>query len=303
MTAAHKALDLAREAGIVGAGGGGFPTHVKLSLPAEIVIANAAECEPLMAKDSALVEHGAEIVLQGLKLAGETVGAKRLVVAAKPKRERAWRALEDAVGDGMELFPLPDAYPVGDEVTLVKIITGRTVPRGGLPTDVGALVQNVETLYNLAHAHGTPVTEKWVCVVGAVERPLVTVVPLGYPAASLLEIAEPEPGAVVLEGGPAMGAIIEPKEAHVAKTTAGYTVLPADSPVVAHLRGTLAVNRRRSLTACIQCQLCTDHCPRWLTGQEVRQHLWMRALCLGLGFDKLAGDRIGCPLVAVDRGE
>jgi len=294
MTAARTAVDLAREAGIIGAGGGGFPTHVKLSLPAEIIIANAAECEPLVAKDTALVERETEIILRGLRLAAETVGAKRLVVAAKPKREKSWRALQDAVGDDVELFPLPDAYPVGDEVTLVKIVTGRTVPRGGLPADVGALVQNVETLYNLARAHQTPVTEKWVCVVGAVGRPIVTVVPIGYPAAGLVEITQPEPGAVVLEGGPAMGAIVEPDEARVAKHTSGYTVLPGDSPVVAHLRNTLALNRRRSLTACIQCQLCTEACPRWLAGQEVRPHLWMRALCLNMGFEKLTGDLWGC---------
>jgi len=294
MTATRKAQDLAREAGIIGAGGGGFPTHVKLSLPAEIFLANAAECEPLVAKDTALVEREAEAVLQGLRLAAQAVGARRLVVAAQKKREKSWRALKDAIGGEIELFPLPDAYPVGDEVTLVRIITGRTVPRGGLPADTGALVQNVETLYNLARAAETPVTGKWVCVVGAVERPLVTVVPLGYPAAGLLEIAKPGPGAVVLEGGPAMGTIVEPKEARVAKHVAGYTALPADSPVVAHLRNTLAVNRRRSLTACIQCRLCTDACPRWLAGQEVRPHLWMRALCLGTGFERLAGDLWGC---------
>lgn len=294
MTAAHKAVDLAREAGVVGAGGGGFPTHVKLSLPAEIIIANAAECEPLLAKDTALVEREAEVIIRGLRLAAEAVGAKRLCVAAKPKREKAWRALKDAAGDGVELYPLPDAYPVGDEVTLVKIVTGRTAPRGGLPADVGALVQNVETLYNLARAHQTPVTEKCVCVVGAVERPFVAVVPLGYPAAELLKIARPEPGAAVLEGGPAMGAIVEPTEARVAKHVSGYTVLPGDSPVVAHLCSTLAINRRRSLTACIQCQMCTEACPRWLAGQEVRPHLWMRALCLGTGFERLAGDLWGC---------
>jgi Na+-translocating ferredoxin:NAD+ oxidoreductase RnfC subunit len=294
MTAAVTAVDLAREAGLVGAGGGGFPTHVKLSLPADVVIANAAECEPLGAKDTFLVEREAETVLRGLRLAGEVVCARRLVVAAKPKRERAWRALNDALGDGVGLLDLPDAYPVGDEVTLVKIVAGRTVPRGGLPADVGALVQNVETLYNLARAEATPVTGKWVAVAGAVERPLVTVVPLGYPAEGLLKIAKPEPGAVLLEGGPAMGKIVEPESAYVAKHVSGYTVLPGDSPVIAHLRNTLAVNRRRSLTACIQCQLCTDACPRWLAGQEVRPHLWMRALCLGTGFDRLAGDLWGC---------
>ncbi len=294
MTAARTAVDLAREAGVVGAGGGGFPTHVKLCLPAEIIIANAAECEPLVAKDTALLEREAENILRGLRLAAEAVGAKRLVVAAKPRREKSWRALKDAVGDGVELFPLPDAYPVGDEVTLVKIVTGRTVPRGGLPADVGALVQNVETLYNLARAAEKPVTEKWVCVVGAVGRPFVTAVPIGYPAAELVKIAKPEPGAVVLEGGPAMGTIIEPTEARVAKNTSGYTALPGDSPVVAHLRNTLAINRRRSLTACIQCRMCTEACPRWLAGQEVRPHLWMRALCLNMGFEKLAGDLHGC---------
>jgi Na+-translocating ferredoxin:NAD+ oxidoreductase RnfC subunit len=293
-TSTHTTVDLTLKAGIVGAGGGGFPTHVKLSLPAEIAIANAAECEPLMTKDSALVEREAEGVVRGLLLAAESVGAKRLVVVAKPGREKSWRALRDAVTDGVELFGLPDAYPAGDEVTLVKLVTGRTVPRGGLPADAGVLVQNVETLYNLAHADREPVTRKYVCVVGAVKRPIVTVVPIGYPASGLVGLAEPEPNTATIEGGPAMGALIDTKEAHVAKHTAGYTLLPEDSPVVAHLRTTLALNRRRSLTACIQCRLCTDACPRWLTGQRVRPHLWMRALCLNTGFDRLAGDLWGC---------
>ncbi len=293
-TSADTLTDLARKAGIIGAGGGGFPTHLKLSLAAETVIANAAECEPLMAKDSCLIEREPDSIVTGLRLAGEAVGAKRLVVAAKPKRETAWRALQTAVGEGVELYPLPDAYPVGDEVTLIKLLTGKTVPRGGLPADVGILVQNVETLANLSRAGESPVTNKYVCVVGAVKKPLATVVPIGYPAEILVRLAEPEPATVVLEGGPAMGDPVDPVEAHVAKHTSAYTVLPENSPVIAHLRSTLALNRRRSLTACIQCRLCTDHCPRWLTGQTVRPHLWMRALCLGTGFDRLAGDLWGC---------
>ncbi len=293
-TSTEILADLAKKAGIIGAGGGGFPTHLKLSSEAETVIANAAECEPLMAKDSMLIEREPDSIVTGLRMAGEAVGAKRLVVAAKPKREKVWRALQAAVGEGVELYPLPDAYPVGDEVTLIKLLTGRMVPRGGLPADVRVLVQNVETLFNLSRADWEPVTRKYVCVVGAVKKPLATVVPIGYPAEILLRFAELEPDTVVLEGGPVMGNPVDPAEAHVAKHTSAYTVLPECSPVIAHLRSTLALNRRRSLTACIQCRLCTDHCPRWLVGQRVRPHLWMRALCLNTGFDKLIGDLWGC---------
>jgi Na+-translocating ferredoxin:NAD+ oxidoreductase RnfC subunit len=288
-----------RAAGLVGCGGGGFPTHLKLARPAATLIANAAECEPLLAKDTFLCQERAEAIIRGLELAARAVGARRRVVAAKPKRRTAQRALAQAaesVEPAVELYELPDAYPVGDEVVLVELLTGRRTPRFGLPGDVGALVLNVETLAALAAAvdDEEPLTEKTICVVGAVDRPLVTRVPLGCPAAHLLETAGWNGDGTVLEGGPAMGVPVDPAAAYVSKTTAGYTVLPPGSPITTHLELDPSLNRRRALSACTQCRYCTDHCPRWLAGQHIRPHRWMRALCLNLGLEALAPEMWAC---------
>ncbi len=285
-----------RAAGLVGCGGGGFPTHLKLARHAATLIANAAECEPLLAKDSFLCRDRAEAIIRGLELAARAVGARRRVVAAKAKRRGVIQALREAAADTVEFSELPDAYPVGDEVVLVELLTGRRVPRFGLPGDVGALVLNVETLAALAAAvdDEEPLTEKTVCVVGAVERPLVTRAPLGCSAAKLLETAGWNGAGTVLEGGPAMGVPVDPAAAHVSKTTAGYTVLPPGSPITAHLELDPGLNRRRALSACTQCRYCTDHCPRWLAGQHIRPHRWMRALCLNLGLEALAPEMWAC---------
>ncbi|MBD3372864.1 MAG: 4Fe-4S dicluster domain-containing protein [Candidatus Coatesbacteria bacterium] len=286
-----------RAAGLVGCGGGGFPTHAKLERLAEVVIANAAECEPLLIKDTRLCEEAAELVLRGLELAAAAVGARRRIVAAKPKRREAWRALRAALGEGVELVELADAYPVGDEVVLIETVTGRRVPRFGLPGDVGVLVLNVETLAALARAvdNELPFTHKQVCVVGAVGRPLTVRAPLGYPAQALLKAAGWDGNAPVLEGGPLMGGLLdEPAVGRVSKTTAGYTVLPPDSPIPRHLDRDARLNRRLALSACTQCRYCTDLCPRWLAGQRVRPHRWMRALALNLGLAELAGEMWAC---------
>lgn len=286
-----------RAAGLVGCGGGGFPTHAKLGRPAEVVIANAAECEPLLVKDARLCEEAAELIPRGLELAAAAVGARRRILAAKPKRRRAWRALQAALSGGVELVELDDAYPVGDEVVLIEAVTGRRVPRFGLPGDIGALVLNVETLALLARAvdDEEPFIHKRVCVVGAVERPLSVRVPLGHPARMLLEAAGWDGVSPVLEGGPLMGEPLkEPATTHVSKTTAGYTVLAPDSPILRHLNRDARLNRRLALSACTQCRYCTDLCPRWLAGQRVRPHRWMRALALNLGLGELAGEMWAC---------
>lgn len=295
--AAETILRRCRAAGLVGCGGGGFPTHAKLERPAEVVIANAAECEPLLVKDTRLCEEAAELILRGIELAAAAVGARRRIVAAKPKRREAWRALRETASEGVELVELDDAYPVGDEVVLIETVTGRRVPRFGLPGDVGALVLNVETLALLARAvdDERPFTHKRVCVVGDVGRPLAARVPLGYPARALLKAAGWNGISPALEGGPLMGVRLEePSTAHVSKTTAGYTVLPPDSPIPRHLGRDARLNRSLALSACTQCRYCTDLCPRWLAGQRVRPHRWMRALALNLGLAELAGEMWAC---------
>jgi len=133
------------ELGIVGAGGGGFPTAVKLGTRVPLVIANAAECEPLLHKDKELLHHLSEPFLRGMIAAMEMVGAPQGVIGIKEKYHDIIAAMEQQAPKNIRVALLPDAYPTGDEFILVHIVTGRVIPPGGLPKDVDAMVANVET--------------------------------------------------------------------------------------------------------------------------------------------------------------
>ncbi|MGC8989194.1 MAG: SLBB domain-containing protein, partial [Verrucomicrobiia bacterium] len=170
-----------RLAGVVGAGGGGFPTHVKLGASADTVIANGAECEPLLHKDAAVMEHEADAVVRGITLAMEAVRAKTGVVAIKAKNKHAVDAMTAACrGTPVKVHLLGDYYPAGDEYDLVYNVTGRLIPPAGIPLQVGAVVMNVETLANVAAAaDGRAVTHKTITVAGAVKEPVTLRVPVG----------------------------------------------------------------------------------------------------------------------------
>ena len=158
--------DRLEELGIVGAGGGGFPTAVKFKTTVSLVIANAAECEPLLHKDKELLHHHAEPFLRGMRLAMDMVGAREGAIGIKEKYHEIIAALEQQVPAGIRVVPLPDVYPAGDEFILVHMVTGRVIPPGGLPKDVDAAVANVETLMNMGLDQ--PVTHKYLTVAGAV---------------------------------------------------------------------------------------------------------------------------------------
>jgi len=173
-----NALELVARSGTVGAGGAGFPTHVKLAAKdVEVLIANAAECEPMLYTNQELLRHEAPAFVDGLLAAAQLVGAKRTVVAIKEKYHDAIVAVQAALATAgspvVEIIRLPDYYPAGDEHAIVAEVTGRIVPENGLPLDVGVVVQNVETLANVSAAlQGRPVTLKWVTVTGAVRQPI-----------------------------------------------------------------------------------------------------------------------------------
>jgi len=150
---ARSAVRAIERAGVVGAGGGAFPTHAKAASSADTVIANGAECEPLLAADTVVMTAAADRVLAGLALMAEAVGARRAIVAVKAENEGAVASLSKAAGrSGVELLVLENVYPAGDEFLLVHAATGRVVPEGGLPTDVGVVVNNVTTLSQVAEA-------------------------------------------------------------------------------------------------------------------------------------------------------
>jgi len=143
-----------RAAGVVGAGGAGFPSYVKAQGRAEFALVNAAECEPLLKKDQKLLEYFPEKVFDGLELLMRAVGASKGVVGIKKKHEKIIPRLEEIAKSrkNISVLKMGDYYPAGDEQCLVYEATGRVVPPGGIPLDVGCVVCNVETLYNSVFA-------------------------------------------------------------------------------------------------------------------------------------------------------
>ena len=142
--------DKLRQLGVVGAGGAGFPTYVKANSQVELVLANGAECEPLLHKDYELIKNYPSEVLSGMGLMMEATGARRGKFGVKEKNSEAIDAVRSQLGSyAVDLVLLGDFYPSGDEYELVQIASGRLIPPGGLPLQVGCVVNNGETLYNV----------------------------------------------------------------------------------------------------------------------------------------------------------
>ena len=269
------------KAGVVGAGGGGFPTHVKAAARADTVIANGAECEPLLESDTALMTAAPERVLRGLELMAEAVGASRAVVAVKAENAEATDALSRATGrSGVEVLVLENVYPAGDEFLLVYEATGRVTPEGGFPTDVGVVVNNVTTLAQVADAsEGRPVTARSVTVQGDVERPGVYAVPIGTAVGDAVAQAGPrDPESVILVGGPMMGHLARSQDEPTTKTVAGLIVLPRAHRLVTTRLASESHVLRVARAACCQCLACTELCPRALLGHALAPHRTVRAV-------------------------
>ena len=275
-------IDQVRQAGVVGAGGGGFPTHVKLAGKADTVIANGAECEPLLHKDAAVMERQAKEMIKGMQLAMEAVGAARGVVGIKAKNKHAVEAVEAACkGTAVTVKQLGDFYPTGDEFDLVYEVTGRLIPPGGIPLNVGVVVCNVETFVNVAAAaEGRAVTTKTLTIAGAVREPKTITVPLGTTLRDCIAVAG---GATVADpvmaiGGMMMGETTDDFDRPVTKTTGGLIVLARDHHVIERKLKPAKVQNAIGKSACDQCRYCTELCPRYLLGYAVEPHQVMRSL-------------------------
>jgi Na+-translocating ferredoxin:NAD+ oxidoreductase RnfC subunit len=275
-------LEQVKAAGVVGAGGGGFPTHVKLAARADTVIANGAECEPLLHKDAAVMEHWGAAVVTGVQLCLEAVGARDGVVAVKAKNRHAVEAMQSACkGTSVRVELLGDYYPAGDEYDLVHEVTGRLIPPAGIPLQVGVVVCNVETLANIAAAaQGKPVTHKTLTLAGAVKRPVTLTVPVGtsyrqaIAAAGGLTTDDP----VLCLGGLMMGETTLDLDSPITKTSTGVVILPRAHRI---MRRKLTPDRAQAAigkSACDQCRYCTEFCPRYLLGYAVEPHQVMRSL-------------------------
>jgi Na+-translocating ferredoxin:NAD+ oxidoreductase RnfC subunit len=265
--------------GLVGCGGAGFPTHVKLGAEnIDALIVNAAECEPLLHKDKEILWHRTEDFLRGLTRAAGITGAKAVYIGLKHKHASLFQYLEDKIKNtSFQMLPMGDFYPAGDEYELVYEATGRLIPFGGIPLNIGCVVINVETLMNLGA--NKPVVGKWLSLAGAVPMPCTVEVPVGITVAEALAIAglTDLAGMRVIDGGPMMGKLVEnPNTDVVTKVTGGLIALPEEHVLISKM---LAPNEKRvriSRSACDQCTDCSELCPRALLGYPIRPHKAMR---------------------------
>lgn len=248
------------EAGIVGMGGATFPTHVKLSPPKEkpidAVVLNGAECEPYLTADHRIMLERPTEIVEGLKILMKILGVKKGYIGIEANKPDAIETMQKAVAGspGIAVLPVKVKYPQGAEKMLIKAVVNRTVPAGGLPMDIGVVVQNVgtaEAVYN-AVRFGRPLIERYVTVTGrGVKEPKNFIARIGTPYSQLVEEAGgfTDSAAKVISGGPMMGISQYSLDVPVIKGTSGILVLP---------RAEVSV---KPYGPCIRCARCIDACP------------------------------------------
>jgi electron transport complex protein RnfC len=260
-------------AGIVGMGGAGFPTRIKLSPPSDkpidTVILNGAECEPYLTSDHRLMLERAAEIRTGAEIIRQILGAKSLRIAVEDNKPDAVAALEKAfqgIGGDVALTVLRTSYPQGSEKQQIYSVTGREVPRGGLPMDVGCVVENVGTAFALCDAvvNGRPLVSRVVSVTGdAVAQPANLLAPCGTPYSDLVAACGGLKGrpAKVISGGPMMGFAVSSLAVPTGKTTSGLLLLSA------------AQVSCYTSQACISCGRCVTACPMRLIPSELSQFI------------------------------
>ena len=259
------------EAGVVGMGGAGFPTKVKLSPPAEkpidTLILNGAECEPYLTSDHRMMLERAKEIRAGAEIIRAVLGAKTVRVAIEDNKPDAIAAMEKAfegVAGDAAICVLKTSYPQGAEKQQIYSVTGREIPRGKLPMDVGCVVENVSTAYAIFDAvvNGQPLTRRVVSVTGdAISTPANLLVPNGTSYADLIAACGGIKGkaAKVISGGPMMGFAVNSLTVPTGKTTSGVLLLSSGA------------TSGYTSQACISCGRCAEACPMRLVPSEISQ--------------------------------
>lgn len=269
-------------AGIVGAGGAGFPTYAKLADGADTLVINAVECEPLMYTDFNLMHEHLRDIAEGARAVMESTNISHCFIGIKD-----YRAQMLGLADGQEILPavrikyVPNVYPMGDEISLIYQATGRLVQPGCLPITQRVIVMNAETVFNVCHAvrSAAPVTEKWITVGGCINPAYTVKVPVGMRVADILaklNVVMP-PHTVLIDGGPSMGNIKNPATAIITKTSKALLILPDTIPAVISKLRPPKQNLTIASSACCQCSRCTDLCPRGLLGYPLEPHKMIRS--------------------------
>lgn len=249
-----------QEAGIVGMGGAGFPTHVKLSpkSPDDIhyVIVNGAECEPYLTSDYRRMMENPEWVLEGLKIVLKLFDHATGIIAIEDNKKDCIKALKKLTVSepGITVLPLKTKYPQGSERQIIYACTGKAINSGMLPADAGAIVDNVDTIVAIYHAvtNGRPLMNRIVTVTGdAIKKPQNFLVPIGTSYQELIPAAggfvtEPEK---IISGGPMMGFSLFNTNVPITKTSSALLCFAKDEV------------KRAKQTACIRCGKCVEVCP------------------------------------------
>ena len=287
-----KALsEILKNAGVVGAGGAGFPAYAKLNDKADTIILNCAECEPLLKLHRQVLEYHARDIVFALKTVKDVLKADRVIIAIKPHYKDAIEATEEAIEgkDGFSIGLLPEIYPAGDEVVTIYETTGRVVPAGQLPISVGCVVYNVETMLNAATAikENKGVTYKYITIAGEVKKPCTLKVPLGMTYGELVELAG---GAtienpVIFAGGPMTGSISSKRDV-VTKTSNAILVLDENQYIIKKRTTPVTISMKRAMSACCNCMMCTDLCSRNLLGHPIDPQKFMMHSTAGATKDK-----------------
>lgn len=271
------------DAGIVGAGGAGFPTHRKFSDKVKQIIVNAAECEPLMMVDHHLLEHHLQALVDTLNILIDVMGADEAIIGIKGKNmhlldEKIVASLE---GTKVKIKEIPDIYPAGDEVVLTYETTGKIIPEGAIPVMVGVMVINVETVYNIhcAITKSQPVTEKYITIGGDTKEDITIKAPVGMKIKELLEAAGygDLTDKAVINGGPMMGKLVDIENDVVTKTTKGLFIFPETHSIIQRKKRPMSMTLKRASAACCNCTMCSDMCPRNLLGYDIQVHKTVRA--------------------------
>lgn len=254
--------DIIRQSGIVGMGGATFPTHVKLAPPPEkpidAFILNGAECEPYLTADHRVMLEATDRVVTGVRIVMKVLGVTKGFIGIEENKPDAIAAMTAASkGTGITVVPLKTKYPQGAEKTLIKVILDREVPSGGLPMDVGAVVQNVGTMVAVADAvtKGLPLVERVATVTGgAIAEPKNLLLRVGMTFAQAVELCGgfAKPPAKLIMGGPMMG---------MAQCRLDVPVIKGTSGILALAEEDINTGEERP---CIRCGRCVDACPMGL---------------------------------------
>ena len=275
--------EILQMAGVTGAGGAGFPAYAKLNTSADTVILNCAECEPLLKLHRQLLEKNAVEILTALSTVCEVLGVKEFVIGIKHSYKETLSAIEAEIDDfkNGRIHILDEIYPSGDEVVLTYNVTKRIVPAGGIPIDVGVIVFNVETMYNIYRAinDSQNVTHKYVTVAGEVKSPTTFCVPLGTKFSYLIELCggKTVEDIALIQGGPMTGRLAKLSDT-VSKTTNAVLVLPKEHQLIANRNQKTSISVKRAMSACCQCKTCTEMCPRHLLGHPISPSDFMRSI-------------------------